>query len=145
MQLYCRPGGAFEHNDQRLERIRINWEWDSGQWVLIASKRDVLWAWQSWYRMTPERLQASKTEARAAFIHGHSARQDLTHGPEALIATTVIAPWAPRGTYRRLFELTCQANADAAHLCKRALRLSCVEIRSHRAAHPARATVSFDQ
>lgn len=77
------PGGAFEHNDQRLERPRIAWEWDLGQWVLIASKRNLLWAWQSWYRMSTDRLQASETENRAAFIHGHSTQEDLTHGPES--------------------------------------------------------------
>lgn len=123
MSLYCRPGGAFAHNDRALERIHIEWEWCSGQWVLIASKDNQLWGWQSWYRLAPAHLVLLRDGTYRDLIEGSSADADLTAGPEVFIASTVVTPWAPRGTYRRLFELTCQANADAEHissrLCKR--------------------------
>lgn len=73
--------------------------------------------------MTSTLLAVLRDGSWPDLIVGRSAAEDLTQGPEVFIASTVVAPWAPCGTYRRVFELTCQANLDAAHissrLCKR--------------------------
>lgn len=114
-QLWQRAGYPFAQDDAALTRIRLDWEWRSGQWALIAGPDNKLWGWQSWYRMGDAVLalvRSADADAMHSYVLSGTAR-DLVGGPHCFIPTTIVAPWAPPGTYRRLFEATCSANRDA--------------------------------
>lgn len=123
-RLFLREGGAAaaERMDA-AHRARIAWEWASGQWVLVAGPDDRLWGFMSWYRCTPEVLDLLRAGDLPALISRGEPVRDLAAGPCVYVATTVVAPWAPPGTYRALFRQVCARNADAtcigAHLNKR--------------------------
>lgn len=116
LALYFREGYPFTEADRDIERMRLAFEWTSGQWVMLTDKAtDRLWGWASWWRVSQELLD----KIRAGDIEEHVRTgnpAELLAGPCAYIATTIVAPYAPPGTYRRLFDLVADANSDAVTL-----------------------------
>lgn len=120
-RLYMRPGYPFEHDDPAVHRIQLRWLLGTGQWVLIGSGK-LLLGWQSWFRCDHGSLQTLSLVPFAEIIR-QQIPLTLTEGPCCYIAATVVAPWAPPQTYRRLRAATMARNQDAecfaAHLFKR--------------------------
>lgn len=113
--LFLRAGTVpAEHDDHEFHRARIAWEYDSGQWVMLAGMDNRLWGWMSWYRCSPEtleRIEQLDTEAIFDDVE-HAALADLTAGPCLYIATVLVAPWAPEGTMTQLSRLVRSRNLD---------------------------------
>jgi hypothetical protein len=110
--LYCREGGAFENDDRDVHRARFAWEFASGQWVMVTSAADVLWGWASWYRTDDAGLRLLR-DLDSYRIVSEEIPICLWEGPHVYVATALVAPWAPRATYRRLYELVKAHNRDA--------------------------------
>lgn len=112
--LFLRPGSppAAEGMDV-AHRARIAWEWASDQWVMAPPELNAFWGWMSWYRVSPAIFAALKRQDFRAVLDAGPAERVLTQGPCLYIATVVVAPWAPRETYRRLFAQARAANPDA--------------------------------
>lgn len=119
--LYCREGSPFHGADRELIRVRLEWEWRSGQWVMLTGP-SLLWGWMSWYRTDDEGL-AYLRDLRGDELVWTGKLIPLTVGSHIYVPTAVVAPWAPSITYRRLYESTKAANRDAhdisGHLTKR--------------------------
>ena len=110
--LFLRPGHAPAREEMdSAHRARIRFEWVSGQWVLLAPDNK-FHGWMSWYRCTDAILVLLRAGRIAALV-ARANPDDLTRGPHLYIATAVVAPRAPPGTYRALFRLVCNANPDA--------------------------------
>jgi len=113
--LFLREGAGYasyrEHAE--LHRLKIRWEWASGQWVMMVGPDNRLWGWASWYRVTDEILARIEAEEIEDLVRGGDPRRDLMNGPHVYGATAVVAPWAPLYTYRRLCRLVEAANPDA--------------------------------
>lgn len=121
---FCREGYPYEKHDKTLLRIYFQWLWQSGQWVLISDKKtNQLLGWMSFY-LTDE-ITLEKFGNVGFFIDSiiNKVPLNLTNGNHIYIAITVVMPWAPQGTYRRLFETVQEVNSGAetisAHLMKR--------------------------
>ena len=111
--LFLRPGHApAREGADHAHRARIRFEWVSGQWVLLAPENRFQ-GWMSWYRVSADVFDLLKREDIAALVARDAPGTDLTQGPCLYIATAVVAPGAPGGTYRRLFRAACQANPGA--------------------------------
>jgi hypothetical protein len=121
-KLYVREGYPFLEDGVAVHAAHIRWELDSGQWVMLTSPDKKLWGWMSWYRMDEATLKVFETGEIEDRIR-EQLPMELQQGEHLYIATTVVAPWAPDGTYRRLFDLVQIANSGAktisAHLRKR--------------------------
>ncbi len=114
--LFLRPGYLPHRLPDEINRERIRGEWLSGQWVMLTGPDDRLWGWLSWYRVNRDVLALLKADdAQALLARGDPA--DLQQGDYLYLATAVVTPWAPRGTYRALYRQACRANADAAMVC----------------------------
>lgn len=114
--LFLRPGYLPRRMSDAVNRARIAGEWQLGQWVLMAGPDEALWGWMSWYRVSAEVLALIKAaDAEALLARGDP--RELTRGEYCYIATAVVAPWAPRGTYRRLYQAVRAANPDARRIC----------------------------
>lgn len=119
--LMCREGSPFAGQEEAI-RVRLEWEWKSGQWVMVTDKNDRLLAWASWYLVDDEALALLRDVP-----HDEIVRElrvfDPAHGEHVYIATAIVAPWAPKNTYLRLYPLITQKNPDAlsvaTHLVRR--------------------------
>ena len=112
--LFLRADAApARENMDAAHRARLRFEWATGQWVMLASKGDQFWGWMSWYRCTAEIFERLQREYLRAVMEAGEATTMLTEGPCVYVASAVIAPWAPRHAYRRLYELVAAANRDA--------------------------------
>ncbi|MEJ1472170.1 MAG: hypothetical protein RPU59_14050 [Candidatus Sedimenticola sp. (ex Thyasira tokunagai)] len=111
--LLCREGGPFSRPEDRpLHQARIEAEFSSGQWVLLTGDGNKLLGWLAWYRCDDETFEALKQ------LKGDQWAIDqrmtwLDEGPNLFLTDTVVAPWAPSWTYRRLYELAKARNPDA--------------------------------
>lgn len=114
--LFLRPGYLPRRGDDAINRARIAGEWATGQWVLVTGEDGRLWGWMSWYRVSDDVL-ALLRDHRAREVIERDRPEELLDGPHCYVATAVVAPWAPRKTYRSLYRLTCAANADAQFVC----------------------------
>lgn len=117
-ELFCRPGSPYHEDGPGLHRPRIACEWDTGQWVMLTAKEGPLWGWMSWYRVSDAALALLRAGEEDRIVR-ERIMLDVLHGPHCYISTAVVAPWAPEGTYRRLYELVCEANRDAQSICWR--------------------------
>lgn len=120
---FCREGYPNHEDNPEVHRIHIDWEWRSGQWVMLTDKvTNRLLGWQSFYLVEESTLNLFDTGEYEDYIRDGKL-VDLINGEHIYIATTVVMPWAPEGTYRRLFELVQMGNPKAksinAHLLKR--------------------------
>lgn len=113
--LFLRSGAGHPAYEQDAEshRLRIAAEWRSGQWVMITSRRDRLWGWASYYRVSDEVLALLRHWEIGELVRRGDAVRDLTQGPHLYVATAIVTPGAPRGTYLRLYDLLRDANPDA--------------------------------
>jgi len=114
--LFLRPGTVpAEHDDHDFHRVRIVWEWESGQWVMLAGLDNRLWGWMSWYRCSPETLERIEQLDTDSFWGDveNTALVDLTAGPCLYISTVLVAPWAPPDTMTKLSRLVQDKNRDA--------------------------------
>lgn len=114
--LFLREGYLPQREGEAINRARIAGEWAMGQWVLLTGKDDRLWGWMSWYRVERDVYELFKRDDVHAILARGDVR-DLMRGPYVYIATAVVAPWAPRGTYRQLYRMVREANADAELVC----------------------------
>lgn len=118
---FCRADGPYAGQED-LHRPRLTFEFNTGQWTMLTSKQYQLWGWMSWYRCNDEVIEALRTGEQDEWIR-QGRLAVLTEGPHCYIASSIVTPAAPAGTYRRLFDLVCEANKDAAsisaHLIKR--------------------------
>lgn len=120
--IYCREGYPFYGQDD-LHYPHILWELESGQWAMLTAKNsNQLYGWMSYYLVDEDTLKLIETGDYEDYV-ADGVLLDLTGGQHIYIATTVVAPYAPSGTYRRLFELIQTRNPEAltisAHLRKR--------------------------
>ena len=114
--LFLRPGYLPNREDDAINRARIAGEWQTGQWVLVAGQGDRFWGWMSWYRVSDEVRDLLRCDNARAVLD-RARPEELLDGPHCYIATAVVAPSAPRETYRLLYRLTCATNADAQTVC----------------------------
>jgi hypothetical protein len=113
-RLFLRLDGApAQEGVDEAHRARLRFEWTLGQWVMAPPDPHQFWGWMSWYRVSPEIFEALKREDLRAVIAAGSPDLTLTQGPCLYIATAVVAPRAPRETYRRLYAAVRAANPDA--------------------------------
>lgn len=100
-------------DDPDFHRRHIAWEFESGQWVMLADDRDRLLGWLSWYRVRDATLTLLRELDIAALERIGRAEEALTAGPHLYFATALVAPWAPAGTFLRLCQLAAARNQDA--------------------------------
>jgi hypothetical protein len=117
--LYLRDGyaPALDGDDWHAAyRARIAAEWQSGQWVMCVGHAERFWGWLSWYRVSDEVFGLIESGALQTLLD-RGQPGELLDGPHCYLATFVVAPWAPRLTFRALYRLACAANADAKTIC----------------------------
>ncbi len=113
-RLFLRASNApAREGADEAHRARIAFEWEIGQWVIAPPESNAFHGWMSWYRVSPEIFQALKDEDVHTVIRAGPAGRVLADGPCLYIATAVVAPWAPRETYRRLLKAVAAANPGA--------------------------------
>ncbi|PKM43257.1 MAG: hypothetical protein CVV05_15535 [Gammaproteobacteria bacterium HGW-Gammaproteobacteria-1] len=126
MAMMCREGSPFVGQEEAI-RVRLDWEWQSGRWVMVADQKDRLLAWASWYRVNAAALAMLRDVPHDEIVRELKVF-DPAHGEHVYIATAIVAPWAPKNTYLRLYPLITAANPDAisiaSHLVKRDGRVS---------------------
>lgn len=120
--IYCREGYPF-FGKEAYVLPKIQWELESGQWVMLTAKSsNQLYGWMSYYLVDNETLELLRTGEIEEYV-ARGIPVDLLHGQHIYIATTITTPIAPAGTYRRLFELIqtkeSSAKTISAHLNKR--------------------------
>ena len=121
--LFVREGYPGEKAGREVVSIVIDWILRSGQWVMITDpRRYVLWGWSGYVRVDDKTLGLIHYGGLEDYI-ADGIPLDFTAGPNVYVTHSIVAPWAPRGTYRRLYELVVARNPDAetisAHLLKR--------------------------
>lgn len=108
-KVYCREGYPFEGQD-KLHRVHIEWEFLSGQWLMLTDKHsNRLLGWISFYLTDEKGLNIFKNDSIEKLIV-NGIPIELTRGEHIYIATTVVMPWAPQQTYRKLFNLVAENN-----------------------------------
>jgi hypothetical protein len=84
-------------------------------------------AWASWYRVDDNALALLRDVPHDDIVRNHHLF-DPSRGRHVYIATAIVAPWAPKNTYLRLYPLITAANPGAisiaSHLVKRDGRVS---------------------
>lgn len=111
--LFCREGSG---RPPATYRPRIEWEVESGQWVMLRGEDGGLLGWQSWYRVDELVADLVRREGLGGLI-AHDVIVDLTTGDHCLVATTVCVPWASRLAPLQLTRLTRARNLDAVCVC----------------------------
>lgn len=109
--LYLRKGSVFEHDNADVHRVRINWELNSGQWVLLTGENNEVLAWASYY-LVDEETAAKLHNAPDEFVRSGELAQ-LRDGDVVFIASIVIAPWAEPGIAKELYKLIVSLNPGA--------------------------------
>lgn len=116
-------GHPAYRGDADFHRLRIGWEYASGQWVGLVGLDGAMHGWASYYRVTDRILELIREWRIEEIVRGGAASRDLTHGPHIYVATTVVVARAPRSTYMDLYRLARAKNPHAvsiaAHLRKR--------------------------
>lgn len=119
--LMCREGSAFMGQEEVI-RIRLEWEWTSRRWVMVTDDKNHLMAWASWYCVDDEALALLRDIPHDVIVRDRKMF-DPNNGRHIYIATAIVAPWAPKKTYMRLYPLVLAANPDAisvaCHMVKR--------------------------
>jgi len=121
--LFVREGYPGEKAGREVVSIVIDWVLRSGQWVMITDPaHPVLWGWSGYVLVDDKTLELIHSGGLDDFI-ADRVPLEFRSGPNVYITHSIVAPWAPRGTYRRLYELVVARNRDAstvsAHLLKR--------------------------
>lgn len=111
VRLFCRAGGPYA-GEEALHAPRLAFEWKLGQWVIVMGPQSQLWGWMSWYRLDSETLGVFRRGEDDDLIR-RRIYPDVVGGEHCWIASTVVTPWAPRATYRALFDLAASHNEDA--------------------------------
>lgn len=94
-------------------RARLLFEMQSGRWVLLTAPDNLLWGFMSWYRVDAEVLALLKAEDLVGLARHQIPHSRLDAGAEVYLASAIVPPWSPRGTYFRLWNLVRERNADA--------------------------------
>ena len=110
--LFCREGSPFSGDDQEIHRARIAAEMESGQWVMLTDEADQLLGWMAWYRVDDEAFDTLQEQVLEDWIREDRMTR-IDHGPNLVIADAVVAPWAPKWTYKSLYNLVRSKNTDA--------------------------------
>ena len=109
--LYLREGSVFAHDNADVHRVRINWELNSGQWVLLTGENNALLAWASYYLVDED--TANKLNHGADELVRNGEMVQLQEGKVVYIATFVIAPWAEPGIAKELYKMIKALNPKA--------------------------------
>ena len=109
--LYLREGSVFANDNEDVHRARINWELNSGQWVLLTGENNALLAWASYYLVDEE--TANKLHLGADELVRNGEMVQLRDGNVVYIATIVIAPWAEPGIAKELYKMIKALNPKA--------------------------------
>lgn len=113
--LFVAPGrGGHAGEDPAVVRPRFAFECSTGQHVTVTDE-GVFLGWAAWYRVDDEVLGALRRGEADDWVR-EKRYPMLTEGPHCYIADVVVAPGAPRCTYRLLIDLVGQLNADAMSL-----------------------------
>jgi len=113
---FCREGYPKHKDDPAVHRIHIDWEWRSGQWVMLTDKEsNRLLGWLSFYLVDEETLALFESGEYEDYVR-EGELLNLINGDHVYVATTVVMPWAPEGTYRRLFDLAIDVNPQAKNI-----------------------------
>jgi len=120
---FCCKGSIHEHDNPAIHRARIQFEWQSGQWIMLTDKiNNRLFGWISFFLVNEETLKLFDSGEYENYIQ-KQIPLDLINGEHIYIPTIVVTPWAPNMTYRRLNKMTMELNPEAksfnAHIRKR--------------------------